>query len=405
MTSPRCCSSWSRSRHRVWYYRFHGLPALSESSIRGLIGLDGRAATTLVAESGGRIVAFAGYHRNPPCLNRAEVAFAVSDAFQGHGIGTRLLEQLAKAARQRRDRYVRCVRDRRQPAHARRVPRFGLRRDRDRRKWRLPRGPLASRHRAFVGPRRGAVPQSPRPRRCGRSSSPASSRWSAPAANAGRSDRRSSTICVAAGFTGTVVPVHPTAAEIGGLTALSASRPTSPVAVDLAIDRRPSRQGPRGGRRLHQQERPGDLRHQRRLQRMRRGRSRARGARCSSKVRRAGCRLIGPNCMGLLNTDPAVRLNATFSPVYPPRGRRRDVHAERRAGAGDPRLRQAARHRHLELRLGRQQGRRLGQRSDSVLGRRSRTRRSSCSTSRASETRRSSARLHGASRGRSRSSR
>ncbi len=38
------------------------------------------------------------------------------------------------------------------------------------------------------------------------------------------------------------------------------------------------------------------------------------------KVRRAGCRLIGPNCMGLLNTDPAVRLNATFSPVYPPRG-------------------------------------------------------------------------------------
>ena len=39
------------------------------------------------------------------------------------------------------------------------------------------------------------------------------------------------------------------------------------------------------------------------------------------KVRRAGCRLIGPNCMGLLNTDPAVRLNATFSPVYPPRGR------------------------------------------------------------------------------------
>ena len=80
------------------YYRFHGLAALSESSIRGLIGLDGRAAATLVAESGGRIVAFAGYHRDPRCLNRAEVAFAVSDAFQGHGIGTRLLEQLSKAA-------------------------------------------------------------------------------------------------------------------------------------------------------------------------------------------------------------------------------------------------------------------------------------------------------------------
>lgn len=31
--------------------------------------------------------------------------------------------------------------------------------------------------------------------------------------------------------------------------------------------------------------------------------------------------MVGPNCMGLLNTDPAVRLNATFSPVTPPPGR------------------------------------------------------------------------------------
>jgi acyl-CoA synthetase (NDP forming) len=37
-------------------------------------------------------------------------------------------------------------------------------------------------------------------------------------------------------------------------------------------------------------------------------------------VRRAGCRLIGPNCMGLLNTASDARLNATFSPVYPPQG-------------------------------------------------------------------------------------
>jgi acyl-CoA synthetase (NDP forming) len=37
-------------------------------------------------------------------------------------------------------------------------------------------------------------------------------------------------------------------------------------------------------------------------------------------VRQAGVRMVGPNCMGLLNTDPAVQLNATFSPVYPPAG-------------------------------------------------------------------------------------
>lgn len=38
------------------------------------------------------------------------------------------------------------------------------------------------------------------------------------------------------------------------------------------------------------------------------------------RVRQAGVRMIGPNCMGIVNTDPAVRLNATFAPSFPPRG-------------------------------------------------------------------------------------
>jgi len=38
------------------------------------------------------------------------------------------------------------------------------------------------------------------------------------------------------------------------------------------------------------------------------------------KVRGYGMRMIGPNCMGLLNADPAVRLNASFSPVFPTAG-------------------------------------------------------------------------------------
>jgi acetyl coenzyme A synthetase (ADP forming)-like protein len=33
-----------------------------------------------------------------------------------------------------------------------------------------------------------------------------------------------------------------------------------------------------------------------------------------------GMRIIGPNCMGVINTSPLVKMNATFSPVYPPRG-------------------------------------------------------------------------------------
>jgi len=38
-------------------------------------------------------------------------------------------------------------------------------------------------------------------------------------------------------------------------------------------------------------------------------------------VRRHGMRLIGPNCLGILNTDPKVSMNATFAPVNPPAGR------------------------------------------------------------------------------------
>ena len=38
------------------------------------------------------------------------------------------------------------------------------------------------------------------------------------------------------------------------------------------------------------------------------------------KVRAAGIRMVGPNCMGVINTDPAVNMHATFAPVFPPIG-------------------------------------------------------------------------------------
>jgi len=39
-----------------------------------------------------------------------------------------------------------------------------------------------------------------------------------------------------------------------------------------------------------------------------------------AKVRAHGMRMVGPNCMGLVNADPDVRLAATFAPVFPPAG-------------------------------------------------------------------------------------
>ncbi len=38
------------------------------------------------------------------------------------------------------------------------------------------------------------------------------------------------------------------------------------------------------------------------------------------RARELGMRLVGPNCMGLLTTDPEVSLNATFAPTMPPPG-------------------------------------------------------------------------------------
>ena len=38
-------------------------------------------------------------------------------------------------------------------------------------------------------------------------------------------------------------------------------------------------------------------------------------------IRRYQMRMVGPNCMGVLNTDPGVSMNATFAPSMPPFGR------------------------------------------------------------------------------------
>lgn len=38
-------------------------------------------------------------------------------------------------------------------------------------------------------------------------------------------------------------------------------------------------------------------------------------------VRAHGVRMVGPNCMGVMNADPGIRMNATFAPRLPPFGR------------------------------------------------------------------------------------
>lgn len=47
---------------------------------------------------------------------------------------------------------------------------------------------------------------------------------------------------------------------------------------------------------------------------------RARQDELRALARAAGMRMVGPNCLGLLSTDPAISLNATFAPTWPPAG-------------------------------------------------------------------------------------
>jgi acetyl coenzyme A synthetase (ADP forming)-like protein len=92
---------FSRLSERSVYLRFHGFPALTPRVVEPVLEPDwherGALAGTLTDSGGDRLVALASYVRLRD-LESAEVAFAVADELQGHGVGTRLLEQLAEEA-------------------------------------------------------------------------------------------------------------------------------------------------------------------------------------------------------------------------------------------------------------------------------------------------------------------
>ncbi len=82
---------------RSLYRRFHGFPGLRAETVEPFLEPDWTERGALVGVRDEEIVALANYVRlRDPA--RAEVAFAVADALQGQGVGTRLLEQLALTA-------------------------------------------------------------------------------------------------------------------------------------------------------------------------------------------------------------------------------------------------------------------------------------------------------------------
>lgn len=120
------------------------------------------------------------------------------------------------------------------------------------------------------------------------------------------------------GFRGRVYPVNPRASEILGLRCFP-SVVDIPDPVDLAVIVVPreftlavaeecGRKGVRGLVVITAGFRETG------------GEGAVREERLAEMARQFGYRLVGPNCMGVINTDPLVRLNATFAPTMPLEG-------------------------------------------------------------------------------------
>jgi GNAT superfamily N-acetyltransferase len=80
------------------FFTFH--PTLSEAEVARFTTVDYVDRLALVATVEDRLVAVGRFDRAPGA-SEAEVAFIVADEFQHHGIGSLLLDELARAARAR----------------------------------------------------------------------------------------------------------------------------------------------------------------------------------------------------------------------------------------------------------------------------------------------------------------
>jgi GNAT superfamily N-acetyltransferase len=88
------------SNETIYRRFFHAHPHLRSEEVKRFTNVDYRSRLALVAELDGNLAAVARYDQ-VGSTDEAEVAFVVTDALQGRGLGTLLLEHLAAAGRRR----------------------------------------------------------------------------------------------------------------------------------------------------------------------------------------------------------------------------------------------------------------------------------------------------------------
>ena len=300
------------------YNRFLMTPRLDLARARACVDVDQSQQVVLVAERAGELVGMAGYYCDPARPEWAEVGFAVADALQGHGLGTRLLERLGEIARARGlkafEAFVRGENRRMMDVFLQSG--FTETRQIEQGTWHvtLSLEPTARLAAAAAGRARLAATASLR-----RFFRPRTIAVVGANREPGRIGSEIFRNLRESGFTGTLIPVNPGAATVAGLAAYARVSDV-PGAVDLAVIVVPSAQVlavvddciAKGVQALVVISAGfGEC-----------GESgRALEAQLVAKIRAAGVRMIGPNCMGIVNTDPAVSLNATFAPARPLQGR------------------------------------------------------------------------------------
>ena len=319
----RLLELFERLSSRSVYFRFFQTKQrLTDAELRYFTELDFTRDVALVATlregQEEHIIGVGRYFRiyqDGQPTTHAEVAFTVADAHQGRGVGTLLLEHLAAIARRQGidsfEAYVLGENNRMLEVFE--ASGFTVQRALDTGVFHVSfptadtpqvraastereRLAAAQSMRAFLNPRAVAVVGVSRR---------GDGVGAALLANLQRAE-----------FTGRLYPIHPHAAEINGLSAFPRVSAVG-APVDLALIAVPAAAveevvadcasaGVRGVVVISSGFAEASAAGREAEQRLR------------ALVRASGMRLVGPNCMGLLNTDPAIALNATFTtPVLP----------------------------------------------------------------------------------------
>jgi acyl-CoA synthetase (NDP forming)/RimJ/RimL family protein N-acetyltransferase len=308
---------------RTRYLRyFSAYPRIPERDLYRFTHVDHHDRVAFVVELGGEIIAVGRYEALSD-TDQAEVAFVVADKHQGRGIGSVLLEHLAAAAREVGIRRFHAV------VLAENVGMIRVFRDAGYEvKRHMEHGEVSL---EFDVDETAVTERVMREREqhgealsIARLLKPRSVAVVGASSDEGKIGNVVFGNLLAMGFDGPLYPINPDARHVNGVPAFSSVLDV-PDDVDLAVIAVPAAavpdvvaqcadRGVRGlvvisggfGERGSEEERAAGRAAQREL---------------VAAARAQGMRVVGPNCLGIVNTDPDVRLNASLATVPPLPGR------------------------------------------------------------------------------------